>query len=392
HRFQRLRITASAKGEDVYEYENRDRAARVWREYCSSMVDEWKVTNVIAAILLTAAITFLMGSSINEITYYALLYCIISALGSIAHAAYYARKFRTRLNEESYSLLQLDHYLCHYCTLDNILISIPLVEFLYALGAFLVSVLAHLWSHATELSEKTLKNERLASRVVLLAFVSLQFVSLLASVISCQSLFLEATWMLDEEKREIRAHLGCLRDKAARDREALYSSMPTFHKPENRDTLEPFGDTAADSNNANHSGSVQPAQTQEDRPPQPGIDHTIQTRADETSNKSEPEYAHIANGGHERHRSGQRQVPGWHRKIVQHPSEAIPFGFEGTPENINDIAGTIGQLYVGKVELKHGDRMIIEGALSVSLRRYRFRENSRLFITTATRNSPNKNL
>lgn len=48
----------------------------------------------------------------------------------------------------------------------------------------------------------------------------------------------------------------------------------------------------------------------------------------------------------------QIQVPGWHRKIVQHPSEAIPFGFEGTPQNISDNVGTIGQLYVGKVELK----------------------------------------
>lgn len=166
---------------------------------------------------------------INLITHYALLYCIISALGSIAHAAYYTRKFRARLNEESYNILQLDHYLCHYCTLDNIFISVPLVEFLYALGAFLTSVLAHLWLHLAQPPEELTENEDIASRVIILAFVAYQFLSLVASVILCQSLFLEAQWLLDEEEKQIRSHLDSLRTREASSRDALYNVMPVFN-------------------------------------------------------------------------------------------------------------------------------------------------------------------
>ncbi|KAG9036900.1 hypothetical protein FS837_001572 [Tulasnella sp. UAMH 9824] len=173
--------------------------------------------------------------------------------------------------------------------------------------------------------------------------------------------------MLDEEQQELQGHIGTLRSTSHRDREALYSEMPIFNKPKHEDILVRIDitPTGPDSETGHENGSQ--------------TDHSEAYQSTKRSNKqvmeaptdtNDPMGVRSANE-ETNHRSGQ--VLDWHRKIVQHPSEAIPFGSEETLGGVNRNSKTTSQLYIGKAELegichfvcvslRDGDRMIVEGA------------------------------
>ncbi|KAG8923453.1 hypothetical protein FRC02_011128 [Tulasnella sp. 418] len=123
----------------------RRRAGIAWKNYANSLVDEWNSSNVITALILSAAVSFLAVPDINNVSRYSLIVTLLSSLASLAHASYHAHYYRNILDDRHYNLLQLRCYLSCYRPINGYLLCQPLLNLFWALGAFSVGIVAYLW-------------------------------------------------------------------------------------------------------------------------------------------------------------------------------------------------------------------------------------------------------
>ncbi|KAG8986854.1 hypothetical protein FRB95_003189 [Tulasnella sp. JGI-2019a] len=125
----------------------RKRAATAWKSYANSLVDEWNSANVITALILSAAGSFLAIPDINLTSKYCLLFTLLSSLASLAHATYHSHFYRSLIDDEHYTLLQLRCYLSCYRPIMGFLLCMPLLDLLYAIAAFSIAIIAYLWPY-----------------------------------------------------------------------------------------------------------------------------------------------------------------------------------------------------------------------------------------------------
>ncbi|KAG8870040.1 hypothetical protein FRB97_000400, partial [Tulasnella sp. 331] len=125
----------------------RKRAATAWKSYANSLVDEWNSANVITALILSAAGSFLAIPDINLTSKYCLMFTLLSSLASLAHATYHSHFYRSLIDDEHYTLLQLRCYLSCYRPIMGFLLCMPLLDLLYAIAAFSIAIIAYLWPY-----------------------------------------------------------------------------------------------------------------------------------------------------------------------------------------------------------------------------------------------------
>lgn len=99
------------------------------------------------ALILSAAGSFLAIPDINLTSKYCLIFTLLSSLASLAHATYHSHFYRSLIDDEHYTLLQLRCYLSCYRPIMGFLLCMPLLDLLYAIAAFSIAIIAYLWPY-----------------------------------------------------------------------------------------------------------------------------------------------------------------------------------------------------------------------------------------------------
>lgn len=108
-----------------------------------------------AALVLSAAGSFLAIPDINNVTRYALMITLLSSLASLAHATYHAHYWRNILDDRHYSMLQLRCYISCNRPINRFLLCQPMLNLICAMASFSIGILAYLWPAAQDTSGDT---------------------------------------------------------------------------------------------------------------------------------------------------------------------------------------------------------------------------------------------
>ncbi|KIO28898.1 hypothetical protein M407DRAFT_21975 [Tulasnella calospora MUT 4182] len=231
-RHRELQTVVTAERDIFTDRMGRLGAASAWEAYCQGMIDEWQSANIITALILSAAGSFLALPDINNASRCALLFSLLSSLASIAHSAFYAHIYRNKLANKHFSIIQLSTYLAYYCFVDNILLCIPLINMFYAIGAFSVSIIIYLWprsQHETNAGPPTLG---LGGSIVLILIFAAQLAFIVISYIASQALTFTTDELLDASKnRELAMDMKHEKEADAA-KAAIITSMAVVNDPD----------------------------------------------------------------------------------------------------------------------------------------------------------------
>ena len=177
-------------------------------------------------MILSAAGSFLSLPNLGNPSRYALLFSILSSLASIAHSSVYSHIYRSKLGNKHFTIIQLTTYLNYYCFVDNILLSLPLLNLFYAIAAFSVSVLLYLWGSGPAGNDWNLATE---GRIVIVVIFAVQLAFLGLSYLATQELTFTTDELIDASRsRKLAADMK--REKEADAAQAaVIRNMPVVN-------------------------------------------------------------------------------------------------------------------------------------------------------------------
>ncbi|KAG8967899.1 hypothetical protein FRC05_001864 [Tulasnella sp. 425] len=231
-RHRELQTVVTAERDIFTDRVGRLGAASAWEAYCQGMIDEWQSANIITALILSAAGSFLALPDVTNASRCALLFSLLSSLASIAHSAFYAHIYRNKLANKHFSIIQLSTYLAYYCFVDNILLCIPLINMFYAIGAFSVSIIIYLWPRSTEAINSGPTTLGLAGSIVLILIFAAQLAFIVISYIASQALTFTTDELLDASRnRELAMEMKHAKEADA-EKAAIITNMAVVNDPD----------------------------------------------------------------------------------------------------------------------------------------------------------------
>ncbi|THH29491.1 hypothetical protein EUX98_g4689 [Antrodiella citrinella] len=123
----------------------RSRSLIAWQAHVQTLVQEWTNTNLITALILSAAVSAFAIPGISDVGRYALIFSLISSMASLAQATYHSSYYNSMLQDQHYAVLQLRCYLSCYRPITNFLLCQPMVNLIFSMAGFSVAIISLLW-------------------------------------------------------------------------------------------------------------------------------------------------------------------------------------------------------------------------------------------------------